>query len=264
MSDYKTVNKDLWNKWAKLHVDSKFYNMEAFREGRTSLQSIELALLKNIKGKRVLHLQCHFGQDSLSMTRLGAKVTGVDISDEAVFIAQNLAKEMELDAQFVCSDVLELDKNLEDQFDYIFTSYGALVWLPDLYKWASIVDHFLKPGGELIVVEFHPVSNMFDENFEKILYSYFRREGILEEEEGSYAALDATDVKGQSLAWDFSISDLMTPVLQQGFQIESFMEYDFSPYDLYKQSTKTDHGFQVKGKEGKVPLVFSLVASKPK
>ena len=263
--DYKVINKDLWNKWAKLHINSDFYDIENFKKGQTSLKSIELDLLNDIKGKSVLHLQCHFGQDTLSLSRMGSKATGVDISDEAMKIGNELATDLSLDTQFVCSDVLELDKNLEGKFDYVFTSYGALIWLPDLTKWAEIVNHFLKPGGKLIVVEFHPVSNMYNEDFSKIQYSYFfRGEGVLESSSGSYAEPEAIHIKGESISWDYSISELMTPILQQGLTIESFKEYDYSPYNIYQNSVKIKKGYQVQGLEGKIPLVYSLVASKRK
>jgi SAM-dependent methyltransferase len=260
MENYQKLNKDLWNKWASLHVESSFYEVEEFKKGKCSLNATELNLLGDVKGKKILHLQCHFGQDTLSLARLGAKVTGIDISEKAIEIAQKLAYELHIDAEFLSSDVLSLDKNLFDKFDIVFTSYGALVWLPDLNKWAEIVKHFLKPKGKFVMVEFHPLSNMFNPDFTELQYTYFKSAPVQMQEEGSYADFSATHVKGESVTWDFSLSEVITSLLNQNLQLLQFNEYDFSHYNLYPNSIKNENGFQVKGLEGKLPLMFSVVA----
>src|SRR5690606_20725019 len=121
----------------------------------------------NLKDKKVLHLQCHFGQDSISLARLGASVVGVDLSDKAIEQAQHIAQELNADARFICCDIYDLPKHLNEQFDIVFTSYGTIGWLPDLDKWASVIHHFLKPGGQFIFAEFHPVVWMFDNDFKE-------------------------------------------------------------------------------------------------
>jgi 2-polyprenyl-3-methyl-5-hydroxy-6-metoxy-1,4-benzoquinol methylase len=115
-------------------------------------KSIELELLGNVKGLSILHLQCHFGQDSLSLARMGAHVTGIDLSDKAIKTAQELNAELHLNAEFICSDIYDLPQHLNKQFDIVFTSYGTIGWLPDLNKWAQIIHHFLKPEGKFIFV----------------------------------------------------------------------------------------------------------------
>ncbi len=262
MKNYFEINKDLWDKWAELHVNTKFYDIEAFKNGKSSLNKTELNLLGDLKGKSILHLQCHFGQDSLSLARLGAQVTGVDLSEKGIEIAQSLAKELNLDVEFVCSNVLELDQNLKGKFDIVYTSYGTIGWLPDLNQWGKIVNHFLKPGGKFVMVEFHPLMNMYDDDFSSLKYSYFKKDLVLLDESGSYADVDAKHVKGQSATWDYSLSEAIMALLNTGMTLHDFQEYDFSHYDIFKDSIKNEEGFQVKGLEGKLPLMFSLVVTK--
>ena len=130
--DYLEVNKKLWNEKTTIHVGSDFYEMEEFLAGKNTLKPIETPLLGDVKGKSILHLQCHFGQDSLSLARMGAKVTGLDLSDASISKAQELNKKMGLDAKFVCSDVYSAKNHIKEKFDIVFTSYGTIGWLPDL------------------------------------------------------------------------------------------------------------------------------------
>ncbi|MGB1000411.1 MAG: class I SAM-dependent methyltransferase, partial [Flavobacteriales bacterium] len=119
--------------------DSEFYDNENFKKTGNSLNEIELEFLTNLKGKKVLHLQCHFGQDSISISKQGAEVTGVDLSDLAIEKAQNLAKEMKVDTRFICSDVYDLPNVHNEKYDIVFSSYGTVGWLPDSNKWASVI-----------------------------------------------------------------------------------------------------------------------------
>src|ERR1700748_3023902 len=140
--NYKEINKEAWNKKTAVHVDADFYDVPAFLNGKNSLHTTELNLLGNVKGKSILHLQCHFGLDTLSLARMGAKVTGIDLSDKAIAKARELNTKLGLDATFICCDIYDLPQNLNEKFDLIFTSYGVLGWLPDLQKWAAVIDHF--------------------------------------------------------------------------------------------------------------------------
>jgi len=174
MKEYFKSNQELWDQKTPIHLNSEFYDMEAFRAGKTSLNRDEIAHLgDDIAGKSLLHLQCHFGQDTLSWAKMGAKATGIDFSEKAIQQARALNDEMGLDAKFVQSNVYDLKENLEGQFDVVFTSYGVLTWLPDLEEWASIVNHFLKPGGIFYIMEFHPTLYMLDWDNGKIAYQYF-------------------------------------------------------------------------------------------
>lgn len=166
-NNYLEINRKSWNNRVDAHLASDFYDVNGFLQGKSSLNDIELQLLGDLNGKEVLHLQCHFGQDSLSMARLGAKVTGVDLSDKAIDAARNLAEQTHLAADFICCDLYELPQQLDKQFDVVFSSYGTIGWLPDLDKWAAVISCFLKPGGRL-VPKIHPVVWMFDDAFSEI------------------------------------------------------------------------------------------------
>lgn len=143
--NYIEINKQSWNNRVDAHLKSEFYDVTGFLNGNSSLNSIELELLGDVKGKSILHLQCHFGQDSISLARLGAKVTSVDLSDKAIENGKTLAKQTSADVNFICCDVYDLPHHLTEQFDMVFTSYGTIGWLPDLDKWASLISRYLKP-----------------------------------------------------------------------------------------------------------------------
>ena len=136
LPDYIKINKQTWNNKTDIHIDSDFYDVKSFLEGKSTLNQIELALLGNLSDTKILHLQCHFGQDSLSLSRMGAKVVGVDFSDKAIEKAKAFNTKLGLDAVFICCDVYDIPTHLDEQFDIVFTSYGTIGWLPDLDKWA--------------------------------------------------------------------------------------------------------------------------------
>ena len=260
--EYLQVNQALWNNKTIFHLSSDFYNVKAFKQGATSLTPIELEQLGDVSGKSLLHLQCHFGQDTLSWARLGAQVTGIDFSEAAIHAAQNLAKELNLKARFIHSNVYDLQ--LHEQFDMVFTSYGVISWLPDLEKWAQVVAAHLKPGGAFHFMEFHPVVWMFDDNFKYIQYSYFNTETVVEEVQGSYADRSAPIV-GTSISWNHSLEEVLGSLLRQGLRIERFAEYDYSPHDSFPNAMQIAEGkWQIKGLEGKIPMVFALKAVKSK
>jgi 2-polyprenyl-3-methyl-5-hydroxy-6-metoxy-1,4-benzoquinol methylase len=260
--DYKEINRQSWNKRVEPHMKSAFYDNTAFLQGNTSLKEIELALLPNLTGKSVLHLQCHFGQDSISMSRMGASVTGVDLSDKAIYEAQKLAKEANCDTQFICSDVYDLPNHLDQQFDFVFTSYGVIGWLPDMDKWADIIHRFLKPGGQLIFVEFHPVVWMFDDDFTKVAYRYFKSDPIIETQEGTYADKDA-EVKLDYVVWNHGMAEVLQALLTKGIEIQGIQEYDYSPYDCVAHLEEFSQGkYRIKHFGNKIPMVYSIVGRK--
>jgi len=260
--NYIEINKALWDEKTNHHTRSAFYKMDEFLKGNSSLNDIELALLGDVKGKTILHLQCHFGQDTLSLARMGAKVTGVDFSEVAIRKAQELNEQLGLDAQFICSDIYKLPEQSDTQFDIVFTSYGVIGWLPDMKAWAGIVSRYLKPGGQFIFVEFHPVVWMFSYDFSKVAYSYFNKEAIIEEHEGTYADRDA-DIKTLEIGWNHDLSEVLQNLIDAGLLISSFQEFDFSPYNCFQNMVEIIPGkFQVKGMESNLPLVYALKAGK--
>ena len=261
-SNYIEVNKALWDEKTKHHVSSAFYKMDDFMSGAASLKDIELSLLGDVKDKTILHLQCHFGQDTLSLARMGAKVTGVDFSGEAIKKARELNEQLGLNAQFVCSDIYELPRELEGQFDIVFTSYGVLGWLPDMKKWAQVVAKYMKPSGFFILVEFHPIVWMFNNDFTAIEYSYFNKEAIVETVTGTYADRDA-EIKMLEIGWNHDLSEVIQSLIGVGLSIASFQEFDTSPHNCFRNTVEINPGkFQIKGLEGRIPMVYALKAVK--
>jgi SAM-dependent methyltransferase len=263
MKDYLEINRKSWDARVRSHVTSDFYDVEAFKSGANSLSIIELDGLPDVAGKRLLHLQCHFGQDTLNWARLGAQVSGIDLSGAAITEAKQLRDEMGLEAEFVRSDVYALPRYLSGQFDIIFTSYGSLCWLPDLKKWTEVVEHFLKPGGTVFIAEFHPVIYMLDWNSGRIAYPYFDRGPIREVNQGSYADPDAIS-EHEEVFWLHPLSDVVTPMVHQGWQLQEFKEYDFSPwscFDNLQQRADREFVYVVDGVS--IPLVYSLKFKKP-
>lgn len=262
LPDYINVNKKTWNNKTAVHIASDFYNNEAFLKGKSSLNSIEMDLLGDVSDKKILHLQCHFGQDTLSLVRLGAKVTGIDFSDQAIAKATEFSKQLGLDARFICCDVYDTKNHLDEKFDSVFTSYGTIGWLPDMDKWASIVSHFLKPGGIFVFVEFHPFIWMYDNDFKEVQYNYFKSDPIIEEETGTYADKNAS-LNQKTITWNHSISEVVNALVQSGLDIDSLNEYDYSPYNCLNGMEEFESGkFRIQTFGNKIPMVYSIRASK--
>ncbi len=263
-NEYFDSNKSIWNQRTAVHKHSSFYNREGFIKGQSVLTPIELNELGDVKGKKLLHLQCHFGMDSLDWSRRGADVTGVDLSDLAIDEAKKLNEEMGLNAKFICCNVYDLQEHLDEKFDIVFTSYGVVGWLPDLTKWAQLVSHYLKPGGTFYIAEFHPVVWMFDDEFTHIKYFYENRELIVTENYGTYTDRKA-DIQGKEYSWNHSISEVLNALIGAGLKIEMFNEFMYSPYPCFSNIVQTDEGnWHIKGMEGKIPMVYSIRASKAK
>ena len=262
MEDYLKINRQTWNKEVPVHVESAFYDNKAFIEGKSSLNEIELSLLDKINGSSVLHLQCHFGQDTISLDRLGARALGVDFSEKAIDAAEQLAAKTNSSARFLCSDIYQLPEVLEDKFDVVYTTYGTIGWLPDIKRWANVVAHFLKPGGELIFVEFHPVVWMFDDSFQEIKYAYFKKDEIIETEEVTYAD-QQTPLKQETVTWNHGLAEVIGALLDEGLVLEFFDEYDYSPYDCFSGTVEVEPGkFRIKALDDKLPMVYTLKARK--
>ncbi|RSK43311.1 class I SAM-dependent methyltransferase [Hymenobacter perfusus] len=261
-ADYLELNRRLWNAKTAHHVASDFYNVPGFLAGQSSLNEVELGLLGEVAGQQILHLQCHFGQDSLSLSHLGAQVTGVDLADTAIATARELAAQLQTDTQFICADVYELPRHLQQQFDVVFTTYGVLGWLPDMEQWAHVVAHFLKPGGRLVLVEFHPVLWMFNPDFTRVEYAYFNRETITEVETGTYADRQAP-IEATAVSWNHSLGEVLGALLDQGLEIQHFAEYDYSPYDCFAGLEQVaERRYQLSALPGKLPMLYSVVARK--
>ena len=259
---YFEANRELWNQRTVVHKDSTFYNLEGFKKGQPALTPIELNEVGDVKGKKMLHLQCHFGMDSLDWVRRGADVTGVDISDKAVDEARKLSSEMGLNAKFICCNVYDLRQHCDEKFDIVFTTYGVVGWLPDLNKWAELISYYLKSGGKFYMAEFHPMVWMFDDDFTHIKYHYDNREIIITENQGTYTDREA-DIKGKEYSWNHSLSEVFNALIKAGLKIELFNEFMYSPYPCFNNMVEgADGNWYIKGLEEKIPMVYSVRAVK--
>jgi 2-polyprenyl-3-methyl-5-hydroxy-6-metoxy-1,4-benzoquinol methylase len=261
--DYLSVNRNSWNERTRFHLRSEFYDVAGFLSGNSTLRQPELQLLGDLRGKKVLHLQCHFGLDTLSLARSGAIVTGVDFSERAIEAAIQLAAQASLPATFICCDLYSLPQHLSDSFDIVFTSYGVLGWLPDLKRWAEVVQYFLRPEGKLVLAEFHPVVWMFDDDFGGVAYHYQNGPAIVEEVCGTYADVDAPIIT-DTVTWNHGLAEVITAILNQGLQIQSFAELDYSPYNCFKHMVEHQpNEYRVAHLGNRIPMVYTLLAVRP-
>lgn len=260
--NYIEINKQSWNKKTPSHLQSEFYDVDSFLMGKSSLNDIELKLLGDVKGKSILHLQCHFGQDTISLGRLGANVTGIDFSDKAIESANKLSKKVNIEATFICCNIYDLPDYLNQQFDIVFTSYGTIGWLPDIEKWAKIVSKYLKPNGKFVFVEFHPVVWMFDDNFKTIKYKYFNADAIVEIESGTYADKNA-EINQKCITWNHGIGEVVNSLIRNRIEIMLLDEYDYSPYDCFNGTIEFEpKKYRIKKTGDKIPMVYSIVGKK--
>jgi SAM-dependent methyltransferase len=264
MDEKLKSNRTMWNALVDSHVKSVFYDVEGFKVGKDWLRPLEIEEVGDVRGKSLLHLQCHFGQDTLSWERRGAKATGVDFSDEAIKTAKKLSRETGIKADFICADIFALPDVLDKQFDIVFTSYGVLGWLPDLNKWGEIVARYLKPGGFFYIAEFHPLFFILGEKPDEELHvveSYFGQNNPIRYENGTDYASDFTH-NLTSYEWQFTIGDAVTALCRAGLRIEYLHEFPVCCFrgrpDMYQDS---DGWWRLKG--DMIPLTFSIKATKP-
>jgi SAM-dependent methyltransferase len=254
--DYLNINKEAWDKRTKVHVDSKFYDVEAFKDGKSSLNNVELEQVGYVKGKKLLHLQCHFGQDTLSWARQGAIVTGVDLSTEAIEQAKKLSSALGLDATFFAQDIYQFGEENLEKFEVVYTSYGVLCWLPDLSQWAKVIANSLISGGEFHMVEFHTFNDLLSG------YSYFPRTEPDVEDEGTYTE-NCDGEKSKVVTWAHSLSEVINALIMAGLTIEQFKEYRYSPYNCFEGlEFIAGKGYQMLHKNQQVPLLYAIKARK--
>ena len=258
------VNRKNWNERVPVHAASESYDVEGFRSGRITLTEIERREVGGVRGKTLLHLQCHFGLDTMSWSRLGAKATGVDFSDAAIDLARSLNDEMGLDARFVCSNVYDLPGVLDERFDVVFASFGVLCWLPDVAAWARVAAERLKPGGVFYMVEFHPFSTVFESNEAGEMtptYPYSHHELFLEGGEPSYAGDQA--IESPVHEWQHGLGEVVTALIDAGLRIEFLHEFPFTCYQADPVMERGDDGWwRLPKHSDSFPLMFSIRATK--
>ncbi|MDP3768742.1 MAG: class I SAM-dependent methyltransferase [Dehalococcoidia bacterium] len=252
-----------------IHVASEMYDVPAFKAGRSTLNQTELEELGEVRGKTLLHLQCHFGLDTLSWAREGAIVTGVDFSEPAIETAHGLAAALGIEARFLMSNIYDLPANLDGQFDIVFTSYGVLIWLPDVTRWAEIAASFVRPGGTFYIAEFHPFAGVFDGAKDvddlRVRNPYFPTEKPLRFEDiGTYTDRGGKLQNSVTYEWAHPVSDVVTALVDAGLRIEFFHEFPYTPWSYLPFKEHAGDGmFRLAKHDGCVPLVYSIKATKP-
>jgi SAM-dependent methyltransferase len=266
MSNLSEFNLKWWNETTDINLNSEFYDVKGFIEGKSSLKSVELNGLGELQGKSVLHLQCHFGMDSLSLARLGANVTGIDLSDKAIALAQKLNEELGLSAKFLSTDIYKTSELIQEQFDIVYTSYGVLCWLSDLNKWAEIIYSRLKPGGFFFIAETHPIMSIYglDKSGElTVQYPYFNSGAVECISDRSYADRSVELTNTKTFQWDHTLSDVINALISVGLKIETVQEYPYCAYEKFPGLMFKDNDGWWKFKNDQyLPLLFSIKAHK--
>ena len=265
------ANQRLWDAWTGVHAAGEFYDLESFKAGGLRLRPYEIEMVGDVAGRSLLHLQCHFGIDTLSWARLGARVTGADFSPAAIELARSLAIELGFpDARFVLSNVYDLPDALTGAFDVVYTSRGVLGWLPDIAGWAGVVARFVAPGGTFFITEAHPVQQALEDEGVgpgeiRLRYPYFEhREPITFQVQGSYADRDA-DVGDQvEHGWGHGLGEIVTALIDAGLRIEVLAEHPFLDWKADYLVEDAEGLWRLPaGVEGELPFMFSLKATKP-
>ena len=269
MDKYLKANRALWDEWAGINYRSDFYRVADFKAGLNKLRPYEMAEVGSVDEKDLLHLQCHFGLDTLCWARLGARVTGIDFSAAAITQDRALAKDVGLSARFVQSDIYDLPRNLEGRFDVVYTSRGVLGWLPDIDRWGKVAAHFVKPGGFFYITEIHPIAGVFDDSDGvrdlRLRYPYFSHaEPISLATQGSYADRSAQVTQEFEYSWSHGLGEIVTALTAAGLRIDFLHEFPFVEWPLSFLQPAPDGTHRLPPEhDGKLPLFFSLKASKP-
>jgi SAM-dependent methyltransferase len=265
--EYRDANRRRWDELVPIHVDSDFYDVAGFKagEGNVHIKPWILDEVGDVHGRSLVHLQCHFGLDTLAMARLGARVTGLDFSPAAIGQAAALASELDLDAEFVCADVYDAVKALGGRtFDVVFTGLGALCWLPDIRRWASVVASLVKPGGFLYLAEFHPVLWTFAWGEQRVCAPYLEKpEPYVDDHPGDYAEPDAKVTAPVSYEWNHGLGEIVSALIDAGLRLAFLNERVENLFNQTGFLVEREPGVWVMP-EGELPMLFSLRADKPR
>jgi SAM-dependent methyltransferase len=263
------ANRAMWDERVPLHAESTLYDQDGFRAGRDEIRSFEAAEVGDVTGKRLVHLQCHMGQDTLSWARRGAaKVVGLDFSKPAIDVARGLAADVGLAdrAEFVVSDVYDAAAALpEPDYDIVYTGIGALYWLPDIRRWAETAASLVAPGGFLYLTEFHPFLNVFKwEAPTEAREDYFRPDPLVTDEPGSYVDLQAETIDNLSFARLHTLGDIVSAICATGLRLEFLHEHEVTVFQQFPDLVRGEDGyFRYPEGRPRLPLMYSLKASRP-
>jgi ubiquinone/menaquinone biosynthesis C-methylase UbiE len=260
--DLTRRNERAWDDKTPYHVNTKFYDPPSFLNGQSTLKGVELDLCGSVAGLDLLHLQCHIGLDTLSWARLGARVTGVDFSGEAIASARQLADRAGIEATFLKSDVQRLPTTLNDRFDLVVSTYGALCWLGDLETWANGIARVLRPSGRFVLVEFHPILDVIHGGCISNRHTYFGNGARELKSRGTYANRDA-DITFTEYLWQHPVSEVVTALINAHLRLDSQIEYPFCSYQIVTALDEEVNGYWRSSENpNRVPYLYSLVASR--
>ena len=270
--DWREINRASWDEVVAVHLKAPSYDLGPLRAGRGRLHPIEEAELGPVDGLRLLHLQCHFGRDTLTLAQRGADVTGLDFSAPAVATARALAAELGLAARarFVQADLYDAPAAIPEPraFDRVFVTWGAIGWLPDIRRWAEIVTHFLKPGGRLYLAEGHPAAFVFDsaaplpDGMPGYFAPYFERNPIVMDDPSDYADETARLQNSVTCTWMHPLSDVVMGLLDAGMRLDWLHEHDAVPWRMFKLLVEHPDGMYRWPDRKWLPLAFSLQATR--
>jgi SAM-dependent methyltransferase len=262
------ANRANWDERVPIHVGGAFYDVEGFLAGGDRLRPFEVSEVGDVAGKDLLHLQCHFGIDTLSWARRGARVTGLDFSAPAVEAARGLAERTGLsdEARFVEANVYDAVRALRGrEFDVVYTGLGALNWLPDVGRWARVAAALVRPGGFLYLAEFHPFMWVFGDDDLTVEHDYFHGpEPQVWDEPGTYADPEAETTHNRTYEWNHPLGDVVSAVAAAGLRVELLHEHDYTLFPRWPFLERS--GFDTyRLPEGTpdLPMMYSLRASKP-
>ncbi len=272
MDEYRTVNLANWNERVDGHMAPDGYRVDELindPDWVTAVVRHDAAKLGDVSGLTLLHSQCHIGTDTLSWAKLGATVTGLDFAPKAIAASRSIAAQMDVNATFVETELYSAPDHIDSTFDLVYTSVGAICWMPDITKWAEIMAGFVKPGGRFWIRDSHPALMALDDGRDDdqlvVAYPYFHQPTPInfpatESYQGS-ATIENTD----SYSWAHSIADVITALMDAGLTLERFEEYQHLDWQFLSSMTQTEEGTWVLPEEVRdnVPMQFSILASKP-
>jgi SAM-dependent methyltransferase len=262
--DWRELNQANWDDRVPVHLASEFYDLDGFRAGADSLRPFEAAEAGDVAGKRLVHLQCHVGLDTLSWARNGALVTGLDFSGPAIEAARSLAADLAIDASFVTADVYDAVTALGGRrFDVVYTGTGALVWLPDVPRWAGVVAALLEPGGFLYLVEGHPFAQILDDaEGANIVRDYFDDRPRVEDYPYTYT--DGPALKHiRSVEFQHGLGQIVTALADAGLRIDFLNEHDFDAFQRFESLEHRGGQYRFPAGRPRVPMMYSLRATRP-
>ena len=271
LDKYRSANLANWNDRVPIHLKSKtVYNIEEFKadpDRITPVVEFDRHELGDVTGKSLLHLQCHIGDDTLSWARLGAKVTGVDFSENAIAAARNISRESGTPGRFVLSELYESPNVLPETFDIVYTGNGALCWLPDIAGWAQVVARFVRPGGSFYIREAHPTFQSLDQERVdgklEITLPYFESTPQRWDEETTYVKVEAKMAHATHYEWNHGLGEIVTALIETGFRIEQLKEYQFLEWQAMPSMVKGDDSkWRLPEGSERLPLMYSVQATR--